>query len=644
MAWSKNRPFVFTFTVHRGAAFLMPDLPAVFRDRRLLALLISAPLALWLGFGAFSPDSALAVMTHAGYWIILALASAFGVALWRLRIPGGSPGWTFDRAKLLTAGVVLVAWVLLLVHDGFGFKILMDEAMLAGTAMAMHFERMPFVPMRAHDIQGAFELLGGQIDKRPLFQPFLVSLLHDFTGYRPENAFILNAGLTLLLLVLVYQGCRALAGRMAGLLAVVLLAGLPLLGQNATGGGFEVLNLVMIAATWLLAMRYVNRRDGRSLDALVMASVMLAMTRYESVLFILPVAGLVVAVWWRERAVRLGWFAAASPLLLVPFALHHKVFSARASSWELASQPGYEVPFSMAYVPDNLAHALVFFFDTTGEQSNSLGLAILGVLALPLFGLWVIKALPRWRRLAAPDLALVTLALGFAAHTALLMVYFWGRFDDPVIRRLSLPLNLCLVLAVVAVVRELPGTVRKWWVALALAGFGLFAYSLPAMARRDYSLDYYVARETAWRREFIAAHPERDYLVIDPNSIEWIIHQVSSTPVVRALESPEVIAFNRRNRVFSAVYVFQRYTIDPVDGQVRLPAEFDLGPAYALETVWERRFTPLTLSRISRVTGIDVGAAAPAVPADGLSAPTLTAEELEAARKAYLEKFVQQLP
>ena len=44
------------------------------------------------------------------------------------------------------------------------------------------------------------------------------------------------------------------------------MTGLPLLAQNATGGGFELLNLVMILATLLLGMRYLARRDASSLE------------------------------------------------------------------------------------------------------------------------------------------------------------------------------------------------------------------------------------------------------------------------------------------------------------------------------------------------------------------------------------------
>ncbi|HEX2860698.1 MAG TPA: hypothetical protein VHN79_03620, partial [Lacunisphaera sp.] len=235
-------------------------------------------------------------------------------------------------------------------------------------------------------------------------------------------------------------------------------------------------------------------------------------------------------------------------------------------------------------------------------------------------------------------------AAGFAAHTLLLLCYFWGRFDDPVIRRLSLPLNLWLVLAVVTVAAQIPRPRWAWPALMAVCGVGIFAYSLPAMARHDYSLDYYVGREMEWRRDFLKAHPERDYLFIDNDAIIWITHQVSATPIRQALNRKGIILFNLRNRIFSDFYVFQRYQVDPADGRLSVQAEYDLGPDYQLESYWERRFTPLTVSRISRVTGIKDGETTPPAPRAPAAADKLTPAERERIRQEYFEQLIKRLP
>lgn len=617
----------------------MKFLRAFVTDRWLQLFLLSAVAAVVFGFFALSDDHAMRAVIYGGYWAMLVLVALFGRSLWRLGRPDPA---ALRAAPRWPAALILGCGTLLLVHEGYGFKILMDEVMLLGTSMSMHFDKIALVPMRGHDIQGAFQIMGGELDKRPLFHPFLLSLLHDLTGYRPENAFVLNTGLTFVLLTLAYHaGCR-IAGRGAGAVAVLLLTSLPLLAQNATGGGFELLNLVMILATLLLGMRLLEKRDGLTLEAFFLSAVLLACTRYESVLFLLPVGLLILRFWWVEQRPVLTGVAAFGPLLLVPYALHNRVFSVRSTAWEMASRPGYDHPFDPAYLPDNVAHALNFFFDPTGEHSNSLVIAILGFVAAPFFALWVIKTLRGLRTAAPAQAALAIFSLGFAAHTLLLLCYFWGKFDDPVIRRLSLPLNLFLVLAVVGAAAGFRAGRRTWQGLALLAVAGTFVFSIPAMARHDYSLDYYVGREMAWRRDFIATHPEKDYLFIDNNSIMWVTHLVSATPVPQALARKDIIRFNHRNHVFSAIYVFQRLKVDPATGALSPEADEDLGPDYQLETVIEQRFTPFNVSRISRVVAI---AAGPVVmPAPPPPAPNRTPAEQEKIRQEYLQEFIKQLP
>lgn len=612
-------------------------------DRRVVTLILIGLLAVVLGFFAVPAPAALFFITKCGYWAMLGTVVWFGWALYELgRI---DRPWVEARSRFSLKELLLIlgCGLLLLVHEKFGFKILMDEIMLLGTSMGMHFDKQPLVPIRGHDLQGAFQLLDGRLDKRPLFHPFMVSVLHDATGYRPGNAFVLNAGLVFLLLGLVHHiGCK-LVGKMGGVLAVLLLTSLPLLAQNATGGGFELLNLVMIAATLALGMRFQANPDIASQRALLLCSVLLAQTRYESGLFLLPVGLLLLRAWWRNGRPILDWGMVFVPLLFLPAALHQKIFSANHSAWELASQPGFERPFAFEYASLNFPHWLNFFFDTTGEHSNSLVLSTLGFIALPFLLLWSVKTLREARSGAPAAVAHALFTAGFAAHTLLMLFYFWGRFDDPVIRRLSLPLNLWLVLGVVTVAGQFSRFKWTWPALLAVTVIGMFSSSLPSMARHDYSLDYYVGREAEWRREFMAAHPEKDYLFIDPDALIWITHKVSATPVLQALNNKGIILFNFRNRTFTAFYAFQRYAVDPGTGRLNVQPEYDLGPDYELETVWERRFTPLTVSRISRIVSIREGETTLPIQVPAPVAE-MTPEEREKVRQEYFQQLIKRLP
>lgn len=611
-------------------------------DRRCWLLVLATLLSVVLGFFAVPDHLVLGIVSRAGFWFVLAafviwlcaLWSAFGADLQALR-------WrNVDWMSLVIIGL---GGTVLLVHEAFGFKIVMDELMLLGTSMSMHLDKVVQTPLRGNDIQGSFVILEGMVDKRPLFFPFLLSLLHDILGYRPANAFILNGALTFIFLGLINALGRLLAGRMAGWLGVVLLAGLPLLAQNATGGGFELLNLVMIAATLLLGVRFVEKRDGPSLTAFCFSALLLAQVRYESVIYLVPVALLVLWAWWRERRAILTWPVVLAPLLMVHCPLQHRIFEVRSSAWEMFSKPGYTEPFSIGYIQENLAHAVTYFFAAPKDQPNSLVLSVLGCIAVPFFALLVVKRLRTLGTETPAAIATTVFSIGFALQFALMMCYFWGKFDDVVIRRLSLPTQLGMVIAVLAVVPQFANALVLRGL-LAIASIGLLARSVPSMAAHAYSQEYLPGRETAWRRQFIAAQPHSDYLMIDNDSTLWVTHLVSSTPTVVAVKRQVDIAFFMRNHAFSGVYVFQRFTIDPDSGRMTLREGDDLGPAFVLEPVVEERLQLLTLTRISRVVEIKSGDVSISTPDPATHVVPKNRAEIERARKLYLDSFMKQMP
>ncbi|HEX2854941.1 MAG TPA: hypothetical protein VHO24_17030 [Opitutaceae bacterium] len=622
----------------------MPQLPFafLFLEKRFWLFLLTSVLAIVLGFFALPDASAILFVTRAGFWLVLVAFGIFIRALWlTYREDVRSLRWrTVDWTSLI---VVCAGAIVLLVHETFGFKIVMDEIMLLGTSMSMHFNKAVLTPTRGNDIQGTFVLLDGLMDKRPLFFPFLQSLLHDLTGYRPANAFVLNGALTFLFLGLVNALGRMLAGRLAGWLGVILFAGLPLLAHNATGGGFELLNLTMILATLLLGGRFVEKRDGASLTAFCFSALLLAQVRYESVIYLVPVALLVLWVWWQENRAILSWPIILAPLLMVHYPLQHRIFSLNQSAWELASKPGYTTPFAVSYIPENISHALTFFFGSAEDQPNSMVLSVLGFIAVPFFLLLIFKRLRALTEQSPMGVATTIFSLGLFAQLLLMMCYFWGKFDEPVIRRLSLPTHLLMVVAIVTVIPQFASAavVRAL---LAVASVGLLASGVPSMAAHAYSQEYLPGREVAWRRQFIAAHPRKDYLVIDNDAQLWITHQISATPVLQATKRRDSIVFHMRNRTFAEVYVFQRYNIDGNTSQLTLREGDDLGPAFVLETVHEERLQTLTISRMSRVVEIKDGPVALTTPDPQTQAVPKDRAEIEKARKVYLENFLKQLP
>ena len=629
-----------------------PSFSPVLADRRVWLFATVAALSAFAGFYAIPNRMALGIVTSTGYWCVLAAFILFVRALWRTfraELAGlRDAGWR--RLDWVSFAVVALGGTVLIVHESFGFKIVMDELMLVGTSMSMHFNRTVMTPFRGGDIQGAFVIYEGMMDKRQLFHPFLVSILHDLTGYRPENAFVLNATLAFVFLGLVNATGRMLAGRMAGWLGVALFAGLPLLAQNATGGGFELLNLVMILSTMLLGARFIARRDEASFTALCYSALLMAQVRYESAVFLLPVAGIILWVWRREGRAHMPWEVIVAPLLMVHCALHNRIFDIRASAWQLQSKPGLSKPFSLSYVfgsgppgtPSNVVHAIGFFFGKPTDQPNSYVLSALGTVALFFLALLIVK---RLRNLAAEppaSVATVFFSFGFALQLGLMMCYFWGQFDDPIIRRLSLPTQLWMVVAVLAVLPQFPRP-RVVKALIAVVVLGILAQGVPSMAAHAYNQEYLAGLETAWRRQFIADQPRKDYLAIDNDSILWVAHEVSATTVDVAIKRKEDLVYFMRNHTFSNIFVFQRYLVDEKTGAMTLRDGDDLGPDYVLEPVRAERLMTLTQTRISRLAGILREGVEATKPGPDHIVPNDKAE-IEKARQAYLENFFKKLP
>jgi hypothetical protein len=572
---------------------------------RLLAFGLSAVLAVYLGFIGLDVEAAGSVVKHAGYYFLL---SAFGLwvvalaRLWRERLPGS----TVCRRELAVAAGVIGGLTLIAVNaEPFRSKVLYDEFVLQSTAFNMHFFRDTVTMVRGYEIGGVFLSLDNYLDKRPNFYPFLISLVHDLTGYRTANAYALNAALYPITLALAYYLGRRLQGALGGLLAVLLLGSLPLLGQNATGSGMELLNFGMILAVAGLGGAYLRRPDETRLSALVLGAVLLAQSRYESALYVLPVALVIMLGWWREQKVILSWAVVPAPLLLLPSALQNKVLNNTRWMWEL--KVDQESRFSTDYLAGNLQGVRGFLFNDTPMFANSVALSVLGLAGLA----WVAWRLARlWRRpagWASDHTALVLLGLAASGNTVLILFYYWSNFTDPMAARFSLPLHFVFVFAVVAAAA---GLARRWpslpkglvalaCVALAVAT-GRFAQSLYSHTGID---------EIEWERRFVAARPEGPRMIItNKSTLPWLLDQTPAILVGRAGMMSDRLKFHLDAGTFREVLVTQSFRPSDVDGRHQLTPGDVMPAGFKLEPIAERRFGT-KINRISRLVALELPAA-----------------------------------
>lgn len=593
---------------------LLPSEPRAVARIKSLALVGAAGLvAVYAGFVRFSAATCEELVRHWGYWWMFALVGMMGLATARMVAEEGGwrslaarvwPGW---RHALLIAFVAL--WLLRM--DAPGYKILFDEPVQSSTAMTLHAERELATTIRAHRIDGVFTVLRAYLDKRPPLFPFLVAVAHDVTGYRTSNAFFINAAGTLLLVALVWWlGRRYGGGPGGGACAVALLATLPLLGITATSAGMDLLNLTMLAALWVAIVRYLDQATEARTLAMIMLAILLAYCRYESVLYVAAAAGAWALSCWRRRQWEVSSLWALLPLSLVLYAWHNNVLSNTPALWELREEQTHR--FSLSYAPNNLAHAAKYFFAVDPWLSNSLFLSVAGLAGgLALLGA---LALRRTRMANAEGAALVLIGVGVMASFAMLMCYYWGELDDPVVARLSLPQQLLLAVLAVAGWRQLAAGSKRWYGGWRPPGLAIAAawavLTVPAAAADRYTAKNFLWRNFVWERQVLAQFwPEPGLVLTNRSPICWLAEGVPAASIDRVRLRLDDLRWHMERHSFQSVFVMQRVLTRGADGGWVVDTTDALPERCRLEEVAVRRLDA-TLTRVSRVVSIDP-------PADG---------------------------
>ncbi len=589
--------------------------------RRLLLLALCGALALLIGYAAVPTIAAGHLIIAWGYYYMLAVFSLFVWFAWKFA-QARREVWVGWLRRPGTAGLAIASGLLFAVWgDTFRHKILFDEFVIQGTAYEMHVTKQVSTILRAYNIGGTWLSIDTFLDKRPFFFPFLVSLLHDFTGYRIANMFALNVAFAGAVLGLLYWFARELAGRGPAIFAVILMATLPLFCQNTSGAAMDMSNLAMIALVACLATLYLRDPGDDRLSLLVLGCVLLVESRYESILFVGPTAFVVALGWARARRIILPWPVVGAPLLLVPYAWHSRVLAATPLFWQL--QEGQTSAFGVSNIVGNLSGDLTFLFNTGTELPNSWFLSGLGCAGLA----WLAYCAWGWRRRGRPRLApaaAVGLAfgLGIALHFVVLLFYWWAKFNDSLASRFALP--MCLAFSVLAAVM-IRGLRERRVPALRIAavGFALwfFTGALPAIARRLYTEKNLAIQEIQWEHAVIVSRPGPVLLISNKSTIPFVLWHIETIISAVGAQKAADIRYHMGQDTFKEVLVTQAIRPTDADGDMGVDPNDLMPPSYHLETIAEKRFGG-RLDRISRIVSIDPAPEEARKPDQGPSVPS----------------------
>ena len=363
-----------------------------------------------------------------------------------------------------------------------------------------------------------------------------------------------------------------------------------------------MLNLVMILATGLAAVRYLEQPEVGRMNILILMGILLAQTRYESVLFVFPIAFVIALGWWQQRKIQLSWLTICAPLLLVPYGLQRVIMAGQAIAYEL--REGSTEAFSWSIIPDNLVAAGRFFFNVrTIEYPNSALISACFLLALLLLLFRLLKGNLRIR-LNPSSIVFLGFAVVVVFNFFLLMSYHWGQLDDIMAARIVLPFILLQVLVCVfawAQIRSSVAVTRGLFASVLLFFFG---FTIPSTAKNDYLQWVPGQHEVAWVQQQSQQFQGKNVLLISDVHLISIVERVPTVAGFWAKKNKAKLKLHLALNTYDAVYIFHRMVADPAGSGHMIPAT-PVYHDYELELVDAVKLGAARYMRLSRVLAVN---------------------------------------
>lgn len=532
-------------------------------------VLVLVALLVWR-FAFATVQSAGWIHDHAYYSILTLSSAVFVLACLRMaRAHDWVGGLWRNRMEVMqvlaVTGLVLWVWS---VHEPAMERVCQDEPQHMSSAFLMHESAklgQPNFTFGEGDM--VYTTLVGPVFRGALY-PYLVSLWHDVFGYSEVNAFRVNLVLGAVVLLQCYGFGRVVGGcRAVGWLAFLLMSSVPLLGQVARSGSYDLLNVVLLFL-YVASLRLSWRNCGPA-ELLYSASigVLLALTRAESIVYLGLLAAMLLFMAYRGRSVsmpRSFWLlipgvvaALATQVVMVYF------YPRFSDSMNTTGKPNLAWSNLVLHGEDAIAY--LFAFDDTSTASALL--AWFGVVSALLC-----LALLITRRMAfAVDYFIL-----YAASVVVILFYsvtlatFWGGPSQPEMARFTLPLWICFIWAVVLCARDVLWVKSRVPYAVALSLVALFVFTLPSIRVHKATK----SMGSAWINQSMSRLGDRmkipGTLFVAQSNLVYANKRVSSCTAYLCTMQPEKIALMKQYGLIRRVLLFVPMSEEPqMDTMVR---------------------------------------------------------------------------
>ena len=567
-------------------------------------VILTAVLALAIiGYRFWGMDQATALWLqyNFSYWTVLA---ALGWFMWSLKCEADFRFLSirsFLRGHSVGILIVVACGVFLQIQEPHMLKVLQDEPTHLATSLLIHKQRAVATPAEAHIFDGELIYLHAVPEVRMFLFSTLLSMVHDVSGYRVENVFILNAFLSTLVLALLYVCGNMFAGRNGGCLAVVLMAGVPLLSQVATSGSYDLLNLVLLLGLFISTRHYLLSPAVGGLNLMLSVGVLLALSRYESILYLLIPIGAMLYKWRGEKAVSFTRSAMLSPLAVWPcFTANFIMLSNDGFTLSSYREKGAGF-FGLQYFAENARQAVYYLFNFDLDSTNSVLLSTLGLLGL--VALWVTWSV-RFRRAGAISFEtklLTVVSIFIFVMYLFVLTNFWGRPTQSSATRFILPLYAIMSLAAVWLVRNSSKQKKVTLVSLAAAGLFMMTFTNSSNVRASTTIHMSLPISYKWFLEYARKHDDGRTLYVADSSLYMLVYGYPSIPTSGLNTKLSSAVLCLKAGMYDEILIMDIRYRDPVSGNYTNGLGAPLSSRGQYEVVAEREFAYSQDVRILRL-------------------------------------------
>ena len=471
-------------------------------------------------------------------------------------------------------GVGVVAAVIIQGAVEWKFRVLADETNLVGSSMSLYTDRLYQNVLEGYFYYDQFHPVTTVLDKRPGLYPFLMYLLHCLFGYDAYHGFVVNGIAAALSAMLVFRIGNRMGGHPTGAFAVLTLVGLPIFALGATSSGYEVLNQLLLLATFWQLVRFLELTTPARLQLLLLTGLAAAEVRYESILVLLPIGA---AACYRFRILSAGksiYALAVTPLLTVPLHWQRTVTTALNEGDSEATKI-----FDLAHWSENVKHLGEYLFDP-----HFVGYPIAPIISvLAIIGA-VILAHKLFRNTDRKPRVVALLTAGaLILIVSVQLAYYRGDPRQPAAQRIAIGYSGTLALLAALALSRWAAVPKLGGLSWALAIF-LCLDGMSRAAADEQGNQLLIARQYKTSCEFLQTQPRAGTLLIADRPGLFVVHRYGAISGQRLHSETESIIAAMSNKLLTNVLIEQRIYLDESQPpSPAIPTGFSSEPLYEFQ-------------------------------------------------------------